>query len=103
RQQRVTQRSEDARLVAAEMVREHQVDRRAGLRLVVVVPAGGVPAAARGDLLGGEAKEGEVVFTSLLGHLNRRAVTCPDRQRAVHHELHVARAAGLVAGGGDLV
>ena len=103
RQQRVAQRSEDARLVAAEVVGEDQVQRRAGLRLVVVVPVRVVPAAAVGHLLRGQAEQEEVLLARFFGHLDGRAVARAERQRAVHHELHVARAAGLVAGGRDLV
>ena len=66
RQQRVAQRREDAGLVAAEVVGEDQVQRGAGLRLVVVVPVRVVPAAAVGDLLGGQAEEEEVLLAGLL-------------------------------------
>ena len=45
-EQRLPQRLEDARLIAAEMVGEDEVERPARLRLVVVVPVGAVPAAA---------------------------------------------------------
>jgi hypothetical protein len=38
RQEAVAQRGEHARLVAAEVVGEDQVQRRAGLRLVLIVP-----------------------------------------------------------------
>ena len=83
RQQRVAQRGEYARVVVAEVIGEDQVERGAGLRFIVVVPARGVPAAAGGDLLGGQAKEEEIVFPCLLRHLDRRAVACADRQGAV--------------------
>ena len=43
RQQRIAQRFEDSRLVAAEVVGENQVQRRASLRLVFVVPVRVVP------------------------------------------------------------
>src|SRR5271166_3872224 len=103
RQQRVPQRSEDARLVAAEMIGEDHVQRGAGLRLVVVMPVRVVPIAAGGHLFGGQAKQEEVLFTGFLGHFDRCAVARADRQRTIHHELHVARAARLVAGRRDLV
>ena len=73
------------------------------LGLVLVVPVGIVPAPAVLDLLGGQAKEEKVLLAGRLGHFDRRAVTRSDSQCAVHHELHVACAAGLVAGGGNLL
>ena len=79
RQQRVAQRSEDAGLVAAEMIGEDQVQRGAGLRLVVVVPVRVVPAAAAGHLLGGQAEQEEILFAGFLGHFDRRAVARADR------------------------
>ena len=103
RQQRVAQRREDARLIAAEVVGEDQVQRRARLRLVLVVPVRVVPAAAVGHLLRRQAEQEEVLLARLLGHLDGGAVARADGQRAVHHELHVAGAAGLVAGRRDLV
>ncbi len=50
-QQRPAQRLEDALVGAAEMVLEDQLQRGTGLRLVVVVPIGVVPAAAAGHLV----------------------------------------------------
>ena len=38
-----------------------------------------------------------------LGHFDGRAVPRANSQGAVHHKLHVARAAGLVTGGRDLL
>ena len=93
----------DARLVPAEVIGEDEVQRCSGLGLVVVVPARAVPAAAGGDLFRGQAEEEEVLLARFLGHLDGRAVAGADGQRAVHHELHVAGAAGLIARGGDLV
>ena len=103
RQERCRERREDARLVAAEVVREDQVQRGAGFRLVFIVPVRVVPAAAVGHLFGGQTEEEEVLLARFFGHLDGRAVAGADGQRAVHHELHVARAAGFVAGGRDLV
>ena len=85
------------------MVGEDQIQRRPRFRLVVIVPVRVVPTAAVGDLFGRQAEQEEVFLARLLGHLDRRAVARADGQGAVHHELHVARAAGLVAGGRDLV
>ena len=62
-----------------------------------------VPAAAVGHLFRGQAEQEEVLLARFLRHLDRGAVARADGQRAVHHELHVAGAAGFVAGGRDLV
>ena len=72
-------------------------------RLVLVVPVRVVPAPAVGDLIGGQAEQEKIRLTGLRGHLDRRPVAGADRQGAVHHELHVAGAAGLEAGRGDLL
>ena len=96
-------RSKDPRLVAAEIVGGDQVQCGAGFRLVVVMPMRVVPAAAAGHLIGGQAEQEEVLFAGFFRHLDRGAVARADRQCAIHHEFHVAGAAGLVAGGRDLV
>ena len=66
RQKCVAQGSEDARLVAAEVIREDQVERRPRLRFVVVVPVGAVPPPAVGHLLGRQAKQKEVLVAGFL-------------------------------------
>src|SRR6516164_4235104 len=103
RQQRVAEGSEDAGFIAAEVVRGDQVQCRAGLRLTLIVPVRVVPPAAAGYLFRRQAEEEEVLLPRFLRHLYGRTVKRAERQSAVHHELHVARAASLVAGGGDLV
>jgi hypothetical protein len=80
-----------------------QVQGRARFRLVIVVPPRVCTSPAVRDLLGGQAEEEEVLLARLLGHLDGGAVARADGEGAVHHELHVAGAAGLVARGGDLV
>src|SRR5882762_3286856 len=102
-EQRLAQRCEDAGLVAAEMVGRNQVQRGTHLWLVVVVPAWAVPATAVRDLVGGEPEQKEVLLARLLRHLDGGSVACAQCDRTVHHELHVAGAARLVSGGGDLV
>jgi hypothetical protein len=62
-----------------------------------------VPAAAVLHLFGRQAEEEEILLTLLPSHLDGGAVACADRQRTVHHELHVARAAGFVARRRDLL
>ena len=54
-------------------------------------------------LLGGHAEEEDILVPQLLVHLHIGAVQGADGKRAVHHELHVAGAAGLLAGGGYLL
>src|SRR5581483_10610019 len=90
-------RCEDAGFVAAEIIIENQIEGLARLRLVFVVPMGVVPAAVVEDFFRRQAEEKEILLAGLLGHLDGGAVAGADRQRAVHHELHVAGAAGLVA------
>ena len=102
-QKRVPQRSKDARLIAAEMVGEDQVQCGAGLRVVVIMPLRLVPAAAVRHLFRRQAEEKEIFFARFFCHLDGRAIARADGQRPVHHELHVARAAGFVAGGGNLI
>ena len=102
-QQRVAQGGEDPRLVAAEVVGEDQVQRRAGFRLVIVVPVRVVPTVATGHLFRRETEQEEILLARFLGHLDRGAVARANGERPVHHELHVARAARLVAGRRDLI
>ena len=77
-QQRVTQRREDARFMAAEVIGEDQIQRRAGLRLVVIVPVRVVPAAAVGHLVRRQTEQEEIVLARFLGHLDGRPVACAD-------------------------
>ena len=75
---------------------------RLRFRLMLVMPVRVIPASAAGDLIGGQPEKEEVLFAGCRGHLDRGAVARADRERAIHHELHVARPTGLEAGGGDL-
>src|SRR6202007_2898196 len=54
-------------------------------------------------LPGSQAEQKEILLASLLGHLDCRPVPRPNSQSAIHHELHVARPAGFIAGRGDLL
>ena len=85
------------------MVGEDQIQGGAGLRLVVVVPVGVIPAAALGDLIRRQTEQEEVLLAGFLRHLDRCPVARTDGQGAVHHEFHVAGAAGFVTRGRDLV
>ena len=66
REQRLADRREDPRLVAAEVIGEDQIERRADFRLVLVVPVRVVPAAAVHHLLGGQAEQEEVLLAGFL-------------------------------------
>src|SRR6476661_4208529 len=94
----VVQRRENALLVLAEIIARYQVQGGPGLGVVLVVPIRVVPATAVVDLLRAQSEQEEVLGPRLFGHLDRRAIARADRQRSVHHELHVAGAAGLVTG-----
>src|SRR6476469_5200421 len=85
------------------MIALDQLERSARLGLVLIVPSWIVTAAAARNLVGGQAEQEEVIFAGGGSHLDRRTVAGTDRERAVHHELHVARAARLVPRRRDLL
>ena len=58
---------------------------------------------AFGDLLGRQTEEEEILLAGFFDHFDGGAVARAEGQGAVHHEFHVARAAGFVAGGRNLV
>ena len=103
RQERVAQRTEDTRLIAAEVIGQNQVQGRSRLRLVLIVPVRVVPAATAGHLFRGQAEQEEVILARFFGHFDSRAVTGTEGQCPVHHELHVTGATGFVAGSRDLI
>ena len=80
-QQRIAQRIEYSRFVAAEVVGENEVQCRPSLRLMIVMPVRAVPGAAVLDLFDGQAEKEHVFFASLLRHLDGRAVARSDGQR----------------------
>ena len=55
------------------------------------------------SLIGMEAEEEHVLIAQHIVHLHVGAVQSTHGEGTVHHELHVAGAAGLLAGGGDLL
>lgn len=55
------------------------------------------------DLGSGQAKDGLVLTAGQVGDLDVGAVEGAQRNGAVHHELHVGRARGLLAGRGNLL
>jgi hypothetical protein len=64
REERIAQGLEDARLIAAEVVGENQVQRGPGLRLVLVVPVRIVPTSAVFYLLRGQAEKEEIFLSA---------------------------------------
>ena len=91
------------RLALDEVVRPEPVEHAAQLLVLVVVFPGIVAGLAQGgDLLNGVAEDEDVVGADLLKNLDVRAVEGADGEGTVEGELHVARARGLLASGGDL-
>ena len=89
--------SEDTRLVAAEVIREDQDERRSRVPFVVVVPTGAAPRPAVGHLLG--VRSNRKKFSSPASSpISMFAPSWVSIQCA----FHVARAAGLEAAGRDL-
>ena len=62
-----------------------------------------IPISAAGDLVRGQAEQKEILFPGFLRHFDGGAVMSADRERAIHHELHVAGSAGFAAGRRDLI
>ena len=56
-----------------------------------------------GDFCGGFAEQEEVFSPHLLADLHVGAVQGADREGPIHGKFHIARAGGLLAGGGDLL
>lgn len=54
-------------------------------------------------LVCGKAKNGDIVVTHEVPNLHIRAVQRAKRDGTVHHKFHIAGAAGLLTGGGDLL
>src|SRR5262249_26754131 len=90
-------------LIAAEVVRENQIEGLSCLGFVLIVPAWIVPTTALLHLLGRQSEKEEVLLASLLGHLDSSPITSAHGQSAVHHEFHVAGATRFVAGRGNLL
>ena len=84
---------EDPRLERREEGRAESVEDPPHPRVVVVDLPGRVRAGVLHplELVGGVAEDEDVLRAHLLHDLDVRAVERPDRQRAVHRELHVAR------------
>src|SRR5215469_2389799 len=95
--------SKYTRLIAAEIVGKNQIQGRTSFGFLIIVPTWAVPATTVNDLVCSQPKQKEVSFASLFCHFDGRPVARADGQSSVHHELHVACAAGLVAGRGDLI
>lgn len=80
------------------------VDALPEFRVAVVVVEGVIAALVqRVHLLDVHTKDEDVVVAHLLGHFDVGAIEGADGERTVQHELHVAGAGGLGAGGRDLL
>jgi len=73
-EKRVPQSGKNARFVPAEVIGENQVQRRARLGLVFIMPMRVVPAAATAYLIGCQAEQKEVLLPRFLRHLDGGAV-----------------------------
>ena len=72
-------------------------------RVALVEQVGVVGVAQVLHLIGMKAEEEHIVVAQQVVHFHVGTVQGADGQRAVHHKLHIAGAAGLLAGGGDLL
>src|SRR6185437_17098374 len=73
-QQRVQDRIKDAGLIATETVARDEIERGAGLGVMVVMPLRIVKAASLRHLVGGQSKQKEIRFTGGFGHFDGGAV-----------------------------
>src|SRR6266446_5004522 len=102
RKQRIMNGTKNSGLIAAKVIGRDYVQCGPSFGIVGVMPMRAVPAAAIGDLLCAEAEQKEILLAGFFRHFYGCAVAGADRQCAVHHEFHVAGAAGLVAGGREI-
>ena len=79
-QKRVAQWSKDARVIAAEMVGEDQVQCGPCLRVVVIMPVRVVPVTTARHLFRRQAEEKEIFFARFLCHLDRGTIARADGQ-----------------------
>src|SRR5215813_13311679 len=103
REERIPDRRKHPMLCMAKGVVADHIQGITDLWLMLVVPMRVIPATAGQNFLRCQAEEEEVFLTCLPGHLDGGAITGADGQGPVHHELHIARAAGLIARRRDLL
>ena len=97
-------RSADLRELLIAEAAVYKVDNIAKLRIVVVEIHRNIALALEFiDLGGGHAKDNYILVADCVVNLNIRAVERAEGYRAVHHQLHVARAARLGSGEGNLL
>ena len=97
-------RAEQLDVAAANCATRNEVDDFAQRGILFVVIARTIAARLHlRDLGGGQAKEEEVLCADFLADFDIRAVERANGERAVERKLHVARAAGFLARGGDLL
>ncbi len=84
RQKRIDNRSKNARFSLAEVVKNDLIQCSPGLRLMVIMPVGVVPAAAVRHLLRGQTEQEKVFLARFCGHLDGGTVPCADGNGPVH-------------------
>ena len=102
-EERAEDRLEEAGLEEREDVRLDHVERSLYLGVLRVPVLRDVRRTELRDVLCPEAEEEHVLVANLAVDLDVRAVVGPERQGAIHHELHVARSRRLHAREGDLL
>ena len=96
--------SADLRELLAAEAAVYEIDNIAKLRIVVVEIHRHIASAPKVvDLGGGHAEDNYILIADCVVNLNIRAVERAEGYRAVHHQLHVARAARLGSGEGYLL
>ena len=96
--------SADFRELLAAEAAVYEIDNIAKLRIVVVEIHRHIASAPKVvDLGGGHAEDNNILVADCVVNLNIRAVERAESYRAVHHQLHIARAARLGSGEGYLL
>src|SRR5262247_1078084 len=103
REERIPDRRKHPMLRMAKGIVADHIQGITDLWLMLVVPMRVIPATAGQHFLCRQAEEEEVVLTCFSGHLDGGAITGANGQSPVHHKLHVARTAGLIARRRDLL
>src|SRR5262245_20646329 len=103
REERIPDRRKHPMLGMAKGVVADHIQDITDLWLMLVVPMRVIPATAGQHFLCRQAEEEEVFLTCLPGHLDGGAITGSNGQGSIHHKLHVARTAGLIARRRDLL
>src|SRR5262245_32608571 len=103
REERIPDRRKHPMLGMAKGIVADHLQGIADLWLMLVVPMRVIPTPAGQHFFRRQAEEEEVFLTCLPSHLDGGTITGADSQGSIHHELHVARATGLIARRRDLL